>query len=177
MLAFAKRSTDQARRACEFLIKNAPCVDEATYEALVTGIFVLYARPFGGNNAVGCLPKRFGEFKDGRLQNTHQMILLARNHFVAHTDATYRFCDEKGKEKDELLKLELMVSFRAEGMADVRTQVVGPRLAPEMIPIIKTLCDVLLKKLDAEETTLIKSLFENRPLREGRHPINLVDES
>jgi hypothetical protein len=176
-LAFAKASTDLARKACDFIIKNAGTLDAATYEALVTGIFVLYSRPFGGNKCVGCLPKKFGKFKDGRLQNRHEMILSARNGFVAHTDATLKYCNERGKEKETLLKLELIVNFGADGRPQRGTQIIRPQLMPKEIPFIKSLCEELLGKLDTEESLIIKKLFENRPMIEGPNPINIFDES
>ena len=152
-------------------------MDDETYEALVAGILVLYSRPFGENNGLGCLPRKFGRFRDPSLQNTHETILMARNHFVAHSDATYKLCDEMGKEKDELLKLELVVNFGEDGLADCRTQVVGPRLSAKTIPIIKSLCDELLKSLGAEESALVQKLFEGRPMHPGRNCINISDES
>jgi hypothetical protein len=176
-LAFAKASIAKARSACEFIIKNGPSLDEGSYEALVNGVFVLYSRPFGTNNGVGCLPQEFRRYSSPTLQNIHDMILSARNRFVAHTDAVYKYCDERGREKDELLKLELVVSFGDDGMASVRTQVVWPQLLLKVIPNVKCLCEELLEKLSTEESSVIRSLFENRPMLAGRNPINILDES
>ena len=106
------------------------------------------------------------------------MILLARNRFVAHTDATYKYCDEGGNEKDELLKLELIVNFAGnDGMADTKTQVIAPQLTIETLSAIKLLCEESLKQLGAAKADLIKTLFEDRPMREGKNSINIFDES
>jgi hypothetical protein len=176
-LAFAKASTYKAKMACEFVINNAQQLDDDTYDALVIGIYVLYSRAFGSNKGVGCLPDKFRKFSDPRLQNTHNMILMARKRFIAHTDATYKYCDEKGDEKEELLKLELIGSLGADGMATARTQIIGPQFMPEAVPVIKSLCEELLRELGTEESLIIKKLFENRPMIDGQNPIGIFDEN
>lgn len=175
--AYAELSSLRAKQACEFIMNHQNDLDSGTYEALVTGIAILYSRPFGGNNAVGPLPKRFGKLGDPRLQDVHEMLLVARNHIHAHTDSSYKYYDEGGNEKEELLRLEIVATRGENGTATIGTQIVAPLLRAEAIPMIKSLCDELLERLGAAKEIVLKKLFEGRKLREGRNPINIFDET
>jgi hypothetical protein len=77
----------------------------------------------------------------------------------------------------ELLKIEIVASSGADGLANRRTQVIRPQLLAEAIPVIKSLCEDLLGKLGTEEESVIQRLFLNRTLREGPNPIDIFDES
>ena len=163
-LAYAKSTIYQAKLSCEFIINNSQLMDRATYNVLVTGFTIMYVRLFdSGNAGVGCLPASFGKFTDSRLQTMHDALLQARNLFTAHLNACYKYVDEKGIDKDEILKLYIRV---------------GPVVPRDNIPIYKALCEDLLPRLDMAEKELIVKLYDGAGvLKAGDNPINILDES
>lgn len=175
-IAFAKWSTSNVQTACNLILKNASRIDKENYAVLTTGIIVRYARPFGKkNNGVGCLPRKFGEFGNSKLQSTHDWILYSRNKFFAHSDALTDYEDLEGQQK-KVLSLAITANFGDDGMASVQLQVIEPTLPLSIIPDIKALCSELLGKLEAEEHLLIRQLFTDSQLREGANLINIFDE-
>jgi hypothetical protein len=176
-IAFAKWSTSNVKIACDYLLKNASSIDNETYAVFTTGIIVRYARPFGSNDGVGCLPKNFGEFGDPKLQKLHNLILLSRDRFFAHSDALANYEQHNGQ-KNKILSSAIVANFGSDGMASsVHLQVIEPSLELSIIPEIKTLCTKLIEKLDVDEKLLIRQLFTDSQLREGVNPINIFDES
>jgi hypothetical protein len=179
-VAFAKTALYQGRLACEFIITNSKQIDQGTYHVLMTGFTMLYARLFdSGNHGVGSLPDKFQTFRDARLQNLHSALMVARNLFVAHMNAGYKYCDESGREKDELLKLAVVMGApSADGKSDVRTQVIGPEVPRENIPLYKALCEDLLQRLGVEESNLLTRLYDGAGhLKVGVNMVSIFDES
>ncbi len=175
-IAFAKWSANNVKTACDYVLKNARLFDKETYAVLVTGIIVRYARPFGDNDGVGCLPKKFEKFGDPKLQNLHNFILHSRDNFFAHSSALANYEQHNG-EKNQLLSLALVANFESDGMASVHLQVIEPALELSAIPEIKTLCAKLIGKLEIEERLLIQRLFTDSKMQEGINSINIFDES
>jgi hypothetical protein len=178
-VVFAKSTIYQAKLACEFII-NSPGLDRAPYNMMVTGFTISYARLFdSGNEGVGCLPADFGRFKDPRLQNMHEALLHARNIFTAHLNAVYKYADQDGVDKDEILKLYFRIGPTAsDGLSDGRAFIIAPEVPRDNIPRYKALCDDLLPRLESKEKKLIVKLYDGAgALKVGDNPINIFDES
>lgn len=175
-VVLARLSVANAKAACDYVLKQVSNMDRGTRHVLITGIIITYARPFGDNNGVGCLPKKFSKFDDPHLQTTHEMILFSRKKLFAHSDALADYADRSGR-KNQLLALTIVANFGNDGMAAVRSQLTEPVLSPSVLPEIVALCEAVLRRLKTEEETLIANLFTDRPLREGENQVNIFDET
>src|SRR5438309_7330583 len=78
-LACARSDVSAALQTCDLLLKSIESADADLYTALSSTIVICYARPFTRNRPMGPLPPAWGQFKDARLQQTHDMLLKLRN--------------------------------------------------------------------------------------------------
>ncbi len=60
------------------------------YLPLLTALVVTYAKPFTDSDTLGRLKKKWEQFDDPALKETHEILLTARNEIFAHSDALKR---------------------------------------------------------------------------------------
>jgi hypothetical protein len=86
-LACARADVSGALQTCDLFLTAVKSDSDPLYMALFSAIVVSYARPFSGNRPMGSLSPEWQQFKDPRLQQTHDQLLVLRDKVVAHTDS------------------------------------------------------------------------------------------
>lgn len=100
-LILAHSDVHAAYKACEHFLSifgnhpqknrsNYAGMDNPLFQPLIEAIVISYARPFTPNESLGELKKEWNKFANQRLQETHRLILQARNELIAHSDRYVR---------------------------------------------------------------------------------------
>ena len=70
--------------------KHVKGLGDDLYRPLFHTAAVAYGRPFSGNKPHGALDPKWAKFDDPLRQQTHDLLIEARNTYVAHSDEGVR---------------------------------------------------------------------------------------
>ena len=180
----AQRAFEQVQALSCFLLENHIDEQHPLFPSFMTAICVMYARPFTSNEFLGCISPKYGQFKDPALARTHDAVLKARNEFYAHTDGSQRIQGNDKQTDEPLHQLIVKVEYELTPQGpiikyDMASNEMNLR-AVHLLNIIRT-CDEILSRLDEEQNTLKKTLFDERNrsgnyLPPGTHWLRLDNE-
>ena len=161
-LFYAQECFKQAERACSFIIDNHLDYDHSRYYSLVTGVCVLYAKPFSNNKLVGKLSTKLVPHDSREL---HQNIIDQRNQLYAHMDG-----DAFGSGSCEPAnQVRLVVS-----QTEARLIATLFLLQPTLLPNVLELCQALQKKAN-HHAELLQNRHHKEFLAPGEYAINVLD--
>ena len=141
-----------ARELVEWMLNNAGAYTARCRRGLEAGVVVTYARPFGENQGLGALPKKFSEFKDLALQKFHEKLINSRNYVAAHND---RINLNSLLSTDALLEdpHKVEIEILANGTSEWITKY--PYLEEPVLKRIVELCQVQENRLHEEASNII----------------------
>jgi hypothetical protein len=158
---FAKAAIGRVITVCDYINKNKLTSESPIYYQLVTSIFILYARPFGGNNGVGEIHEKFKKYDTDEKRNLHDMLIHGRHKFFAHFDANTPLYNEKRQNPiAHLFKINVIVEDMNDGSVELHARTIEPILTLDTIPRIKILAEDLLNALCLDENKLLERLYE-----------------
>ena len=154
-----------AHKACQHLINqgSTPKTDPLYYQ-LYCAVVICYSRPFTPNRPYGALQKDWSNFPTPEQRRLHVRILEARNTMVAHSDHTRR---RVGIIISPLEPTDPPECYCGHWVEDEFFQ-------ESLFPPIKSLCELLLAKLQSQAQQLTMALVNSGQFGVGSHELEIV---
>jgi hypothetical protein len=152
-LSWAEGDIHAARELSEYMLGQPP-EENTDYRrrSLEAGIIITYARPFGENNGLGALPKKFSQFDDSNLEKFHEKMICARNCIAGHNDRInlHLFLSEATRKEDpEKIQIEIFPDGKSEWIMK------SPYLSASVLKGVVNLCRVQEERLHKESCSII----------------------
>jgi hypothetical protein len=158
-------------KACSFILDQKIDSDHPIYYPLVTGIYVLYGKPFKPSNVVGKLSDKIVPTKHREL---HENLLKHRDQLYAHTDPKSFQLPDFG----EANQVRFAVSpGAAGGEIEIFTFATQFKARPPLLPDVVDLCRALQEKTNYHIKKLQRRHIEKIPTSPGEYAINILDET
>jgi hypothetical protein len=170
-MIYAYHCFRNVENACSFILDQKMDENHPAYYSLITGICVLYGKPFKHSNAVG---KLSGDIAPQERRELHKLLLDHRDQVYAHTDPKsfelpnfgeanqVRFVVSPGASADEIEIHNFATQFKAR---------------PPLLPGIVDLCHALQEKANYHIRKLQERHLRKIPMSPGEYNINVLDES
>lgn len=164
-LFFAESSFGQARALAKYAQENdlGKCLE--IFVPIMSGIVVIYARPFMRADGLGELDKKFESFSDNIFQSTHDTMMKTRHEMAAHRDLVNTVAVNPDGSDHHMFT----VNLNFDGRGSYTYGVVEPYYRDINLPKIISLCDHQIARVNKDSHNTIDQLNKGRRLKAGTY--------
>jgi hypothetical protein len=160
---YAGQSFEHARAAAKHILDENISEDDAIFYPLMTGVYVLYGKPFRKSHGVGCLGE---ELIPTEYQELHRDLVKHRDKILAHSDANgFEWFDVGQVNQVRLVR-------RPTDKSLVCSQL---QANPALLPHIISLCLELQEQVETKKRELFKRYEKHVPAEVGEYILNIED--